>query len=368
MAGQQKVRVAIIGLGFGAEFVPIYQRHPDADMYAICNRGREKLDTVGDAFGVERRYTDYAAVLADSNVDMVHINTPIPDHAPMSVAGLKAGKHVASTVPAATSIEECQQIVETQRQTGLKYMMMETVVYSREFLFVRELHEKGEMGRLQFLRGSHQQEMGGWPSYWEGLPPMHYATHCVSPCLCLPNRLAESVVGHGSGRIEDRLVGKYNSPFAIETATIRLADSDLCCEVTRSLFNTARQYRESFDVYGEKVSFEWPLIEDEPCVLHRGEQPETIQVPDYAHLLPEPIQRFTTKGVYDADEHQHLSFAQGGGHGGSHPHMVHEFLTAIVEDREPRPNAETSINWTLTGLCAHESAMKGGQRVEIPRF
>ena len=67
-------------------------------------------------------------------------------------------------------------------------MMMETVVYSREFLFVKELYQKGELGRLQFLRGSHQQEMAGWPGYWEGLPPMHYATHCVSPCLCLAGK------------------------------------------------------------------------------------------------------------------------------------------------------------------------------------
>ena len=48
-------------------------------------------------------------------------------------------------------------------------MMMETVVYSREFLFVKELYDRGELGRIQFLRGSHQQDMEGWPGYWEGL-------------------------------------------------------------------------------------------------------------------------------------------------------------------------------------------------------
>lgn len=368
MAAEKKVRVAIIGLGFGAEFIPIFQRHPHAEMYAICQRTKEKLDQIGDAFGIAKRYTRYEDVLADPNVDAVHINTPIPDHAPMSIAGLKAGKHVASTVPAATTIDECRQIVEAQRSSGKNYMMMETVVYSREFLFVKEMYEKGEMGRIQFLRGSHQQEMAGWPGYWEGLPPMHYATHCVSPCLCLPGKLAESVVCHGSGRISDKLTAKYGSPFAIETATIRMKDSNLCCEVTRSLFETARQYRESFDVYGDKVAFESPQIEHEPCILHRGEKPERVKVPDYAHLLPEPIQRFTTKGVYDDDAHQHLSFIQGSGHGGSHPHMAHEFIMSIVEKRPPRPDAVTSVNWTMAGICAHESAMKGGERVQIPQF
>jgi predicted dehydrogenase len=64
---------------------------------------------------------------------------------------------------------------------GKKYMMMETVVYAREFLYIKELYEKGELGKVQFLKASHQQDMDGWPDYWPGLPPMHYATHCVGP-------------------------------------------------------------------------------------------------------------------------------------------------------------------------------------------
>ncbi len=367
MAGK-KVRIAIIGLGFGAEFIPIYQNHPDAEMYAVCQRSPEKLKQLGDAFGVSVRYSNYADVLNDPNVDAVHINTPIPDHAAQSLAALQAGKHVACTVPMATTVDECKAIVAAQRASKKNYMMMETVVYSREFLYVKQLHDNGTLGRLQFLRGSHQQEMGGWPGYWEGLPPMHYATHCVSPCLCLAGKLAESVTCHGSGKISDKLTAKYGSPFAIETATIKMKDSNLCAEVTRSLFEVARQYRESFDVYGDKVSFEWPQVEHEPCILHHGEKPERVEVPDFADRLPEGIRRFTSKGVYDADETQHLSFLQGSGHGGSHPHLANEFLRSIVEGRAPLPDAVTSANWTMTGICAHQSAMKGGEKVQIPQF
>jgi hypothetical protein len=43
-----KVRVAIVGLGFGAEFIPIYQQHPDAEMYAICRRDKAEMDKVGE--------------------------------------------------------------------------------------------------------------------------------------------------------------------------------------------------------------------------------------------------------------------------------------------------------------------------------
>jgi predicted dehydrogenase len=366
-----KVRVAIIGLGFGAEFIPIYQAHPDAEIYAICRRNKKELDACGDRYGIQARYTDYDQLLKDANVDAVHINSPIGDHAPQSIAALKAGKHVASTVPAATKIDECKQIVEGQRKSGKVYMMMETVVYSREYLFVKELYDKGELGRIQFLRGSHQQDMEGWPGYWEGFPPMHYATHCVSPCLALLGKHAESVVCHGSGRIDEKLIPKYGSPFAIETATFKIKDSDVCAEVTRSLFNTARQYRESFDATGDKKSFEWQQVENEDPVIHtRGkpepEIPQRVKVPDYASRLPEPIRKFTKPAaIQDAE---HLSFIQGGGHGGSHPHLAHNFLMACLGKQPPMPDAATSVNWTMVGICAHQSALKGGERIQIPTF
>jgi predicted dehydrogenase len=369
MANDKRIRVAIVGLGFGAEFIPIYQRHPYAEMYAICRRSKKELDECGDKFGIKVRYADYGKLLADPNVDAVHINSPIADHAPQSIAALKAGKHVASTVPAATTIDECRQIVEAQRKSGKVYMMMETVVYSREYLFVKDLYDKGELGRIQFLRGSHQQDMEGWPGYWEGFPPMHYATHCVSPCLAILGKHAESVVCQGSGRIDEKLIPKYGSPFAIETATFKIRDSDVCAEVTRSLFNTARQYRESFDVFGDKKSFEWQQIENEEPILHtRGlpepKIPQRVKVPDYAHLLPEPIRPFTG-AIHDPT---HLSFIQGAGHGGSHPHLAHNWLCAIRGDKPPLPDAETSVNWTMVGICAHQSALKGGERIVIPKF
>lgn len=369
----KQINIAIVGLGFGAEFIPIYQRHPNANMYAICQRNEEKMNAVGDEFGVEKRYTSYEDLLKDPEVDAVHINTPIPDHAAMTIAGLKAGKHVACTVPMCTTLEEAKEIIDLVNETGLKYMMMETVVYAREFLYVKELYEKGELGKIQYLQASHQQDMDGWPNYWPGLPPMWYATHCVGPVLGLMKSEAEYVSCFGSGTIRDELIKEYDSPFAVETTHIKFKDSDVSARVYRSLFDVARQYRESFDVYGSKKAYEWPLIEGEDPVIHTAKKPEPeiperVKVPDYAHLLPEPIQLFTTGGVYDTDDNQHLSFTQGAGHGGSHPHLAHEFVDALINDRDPFPNAVQSANWTCTGICAHESALKGGEIVRLPEY
>ena len=363
------VNVAIIGLGFGAEFIPIYQRHPNATMYAICQRNAEKLNKIGDAFGVATRYTSYDDVLADPQVDFVHINSPIGDHAWMSIAALKAGKHVMCTVPMATTIEECQEIVRLVKETGLTYMMAETVVYSREFLFIQELYEAGELGKLQYMQASHPQEMEGWPEYWERMVPMHYATHVVSPVLGLVKGHAEYVSCFGSGTINERLAAKSGSSFAVESCHIKIKDSDVAAHVWRCLFDTARQYRESFDVYGSRKSFEWALIEDEEHVIHTAKKPEPeiperVSVPDYAHRLPQEIQMFTST-IQDA---AHLSFIQGAGHGGSHPHLVNEFVSALTAGRDPWPNAVTSANWTCVGICAHQSAQQGGAIVNLPEF
>ncbi|MBX7121023.1 MAG: Gfo/Idh/MocA family oxidoreductase [Opitutaceae bacterium] len=369
----KKINIAIVGLGFGAEFIPIYQAHPQANLVAVCQRDPRKLAAIQAAFGISKGYADYDELLKDPEIDAVHINTPIPDHASQTLKALKAGKHVACTVPMATSIADCRKIVDLCRKTGLRYMMMETVVYAREFLFIKEKYDRGELGKIQFMQASHQQDMDGWPNYWPGLPPMWYATHCVGPMLALTDAQAEYVSCFGSGTIRAELIKHYQSPFAVETAHVKLKDTDLTARIIRSLFDTARQYRESIDVYGSKQSFEWSLIEHEPHVLHTAKKPEhkiprKIKVPDYARRLPAGIRKFTTKGVYDLGKKTHLSFTQGAGHGGSHPHLAHEFISALVEDRDPYPNAVKSANWTCVGLCAHESALAGGKIVRLPAF
>jgi predicted dehydrogenase len=366
-----RVRVAIVGLGFGAEFIPIYQNHPDAELRAICQRDDAALAKTAEQYGVppEGCYTRYEDVLRSDEIDAVHINTPIGLHASMTLAGLAAGKHVACTVPMATTLDECRAICAAQRQSGRVYMMMETAVYTREFLYVQDLVRRGRLGRIQFLRGSHQQDMSvGWPEYWWGFPPMHYATHAVSPLFALAQAGPDKVRCCGSGRIREEYIPRYGSPFAVESALFSLRDSPLACEVTRSLYETARQYRESFDVYGELQSFEWEQAAGERPLLHTGgEDVQRVDIPDFGHLLPPQIAPFTRAGVYD-DAHRHLSFFQGGGHGGSHPHMVHEFVRAIVEDRPSAVEAGTAAGWTAAGLCAHESALRGGETVSVPDF
>jgi predicted dehydrogenase len=280
----------------------------------------------------------------------------------------------------ATSLDELHAIVEAQRQSGKVYMGMETAIYTRRYLYVKQMIANGEMGNIQFLRGAHYQDMEGWPSYWMGLPPMHYATHAVAPVFALAETHAKAVHCFGSGTMRPELHTQYGNPYPVETAIFELeSPTSLAAEITRSLFHTARGYTESFNVYGEKATFEWEQIEDEDPLVFRMEPRQSdsgrgnkitvqrIQAPDRQDLLPPEIARFTQRGVYDATN-AHRSFLQGGGHGGSHPHLVHEFVSSIIEGRQPLSDAATTANWAAAGICAHQSAMKGGARVDIPDY
>ncbi len=361
----KEVKIAIVGLHFGKEFIPIYQKHPNAEVYAICQRTKDQLDKVGNEFGIKNRYTRFEDVLRDKEVDAIHLATPIADHAKMTLASLNAGKHTTCAVPMATTKDECFEIIKARKKADKVYLMIETHVYTRAFLYAKELVETGQLGKIQFMRGTHTQNMSlpGWPSYWYGFPPMLYGTHAIAPALALANATVESVVCYGSGEIRKEYAKHYGAPFAAQTAILKLRDSDIAMEVTRWCFDTIRQCRESFDVYGTKLSFEWEQIEHEGfAVFSNFEDVKRIQPPDYGHRLPKELAALTA-GVHDESQ---VSFVQGAGHGGSHPHIANEFVQAIIERRDSTCDAVASANWTLPGICANESSMNGGKKVEVP--
>jgi predicted dehydrogenase len=159
--------VAVVGLGFGEAFVPIYLHHPDVAEVAICELNEEKLEEVGDKFEVTRRFNSLDDVLAAGDIDAVHLLTPVAVHGEQTLAVLKAGKRCACAIPMARKRDELEAIIALQRRVKKHYMMMETAVYTREFLFVKDLYERGEFGTLTFVRGAQLQDMGdgrttGW--------------------------------------------------------------------------------------------------------------------------------------------------------------------------------------------------------------
>ncbi len=368
---KKKINIGIIGLGFGKEFIPIYQQHPHGGEIAICTRREDQLNQIGDQFGIDPalRFTDYRDMVNNERLDAIHVVTPVMDHYPMVMAALTSGKHTACTIPMATTVQQCRDIVEATQKSGKVYMMMETSLYTREFLYVKALKDSGKLGRIQFVRSDHMQNMAleGWPAYWQGFPPFLNGTHALSPAITLIGKRPESVVAHGSGRLSEKRANNHGCPFAVISATFRFDGSDVIAESTRWINETIRQCREGFDVYGTEMSFEWELMIDGGHVIFTGiDDAEKIECPDTDQYLPPEIAHFTRReAVADTS---HTSFRQGVGHGGSHPHLAHQFLSAIVEERKASVDEIAAATITCAGICAQESAMKGGVRIEIPDF
>lgn len=376
----QKLNIALVGLGFGGSFLPIYLNHPQVASVGIFDTDETIMKQAKETWPEVHLYNSFEEILADQTLDAVHLVTPIPAHADQTVAVLESGKHCACTVPMATSLEDIERIFAAIRKSGKKYMMMETTLYTYQFFYVKQMIQEGKLGKIQFLRGSHYQDMVNWPDYWMGLPPMWYGTHAIAPMTVLSGSRIKRVHCFGSGTMDESLHKQYNNPFPVESALFEF-ENGLKAEATRSLFETARVYQEGLFVYGSKACFEWGFSDwDMPYVTtaspakpgERGSVAtvEQTEMPNFYETLPESIQKYTINLKNFDPLNPQLSLKKGGGagHHGSHPHLVHEFVTSILEDRKPAIDEVLAANITAAGICAHESAMKNGESVTIPVF
>ncbi|WP_427892372.1 Gfo/Idh/MocA family protein [Kribbella sp. GL6] len=357
------IDVIVAGLGFGADFAPIYQAHPDVGRVAVLDADPARTAAVADRLGIADRFASLEEALAADGWDAVHLLTPVRFHAGQVQQVLRSGRHCASAVPMATTLDDLDALIAAQDEAGRNYMMMETAVYSREFFHAKQLLDDGVLGRLSYFKGDHLQNLDGFPEYWRGYPPMHYVTHALSPALALAGTRVESVRCLGSSQLTPEHIGAAGDGFGTEAALFKLAGDDaLVANVTMSFFQLGRSYLEGFSVYGDQGALEWPQLEGGPLKefrmaplteVRRGREVSVADVeptgaPD---LLPEAIRRFTN-----------------GGHGGSHPHLVHEFVSSIVEHRRPRVDARTAATWTAPGICAHQSALRGGAEIQVPDY
>lgn len=381
------VNIAVVGLNFGASFVPSYKFHPLVGEVTICDFNRDLVTQVGDRWDITKRAYSLEEVLNDPDIDAVHLLTNITGHADQAVAVLEAGKHCAVAVPMALTLEDVATIVAAQEKSGKVYMLAETVIFTRNFLFVQHLLDSGQMGNIQFMRGAHYQDMDGWPAYWKGMPPMYYATHALAPAYAATKSRAKRVVCFGSGKMREQLHEPYGNPYPMQTALFQMEDGTLA-EVTRTLFHNPRGYTEAFTIGGDNITFEtgqldtdlpvmWKYKDDgvfDPdmklttyTTMGREVTEERIDPPDQLHLIPEQIHKYTKShsvtSLSDPDDVFEYNTI-----GGFHPHLVNEFVNAATGQKAPEFDIYRAADLTAACLAAHESAMAGGSDTVIQSF
>ena len=367
-AAPHKVKIGVVGGGFGSTFQ--FHLHPDAEVAAVCDIRPDRLQRLSEVYRCPNLYKTFREMLRHPGLDAVGIFTPAPLHAWMAIESMKAGKHVLSAVPAGMSEEELVQILDTVQSTGRRYMMAETSYYRQEIITCREWAGEGRFGTIFYSEAEYHHEGllplmfddRGFPTWRHGFPPMHYPTHSTGMVVPVTGeRLVEvQAAGWGDGH-EILKTNQYRNPFWNTTGFFQTSGGH--SSRISVFWHVAAGGTERASFYGDRLSYIMARPEKSPntviriakdgqMVLDSNGYPEgkvSIEAdPGPSHLarLPPPLRVRS-------------------GHGDSHTFLTHEFVRAVVEDRHPAVNIWEAIAYTLPGIVAHQSALKGGEPMKI---
>jgi predicted dehydrogenase len=162
-----KVRVGQIGLGaIGRGHYDCYGKTVEAELVALCDIEQTKLAGVWEKMGFNlgdqpaeqhdlskyRTYTDWREIIADPEIDMIDVCLPIPMHAEVTVAALKAGKHVLCEKPMARTAAQCVEMVKAAEETGKLLMIGQCLRFWPEYRAAKREIESGKYGKPLYAR------------------------------------------------------------------------------------------------------------------------------------------------------------------------------------------------------------------------
>jgi predicted dehydrogenase len=342
---RRRVRVGIVGYGycrFGADFG--FQDHPDVQIVAVSDLIPERRAGLMKACRCEKSHDSLEQLVKDPDIEAVFIATDAPSHARHAIDAVNHGKHVMVAVPAVWgSLEDAERLLEAVGKSGMKYHMAETSVYRADCHAMRAASRAGALGKLVYSEGEYfHHQPTPLPSFnnWRvGSPPMWYPTHSTAYYTAVSGGRLTSVSCMGfRGSLPAYQPGanRYDNPFTHEVAIFQTSEG-----------GTSRMIR-SVSVFGYTV-------ETGRVFGERGRMDGTTyhgQMKSLPDLSRPPL----PPGV------------PAGGHGGSHGPLTHEFISAILEDRQPLVNIHEALAMTVPGIIAHQSAMKDGQLMKVPQY
>jgi predicted dehydrogenase len=391
------ISIGIVGAGqFAPSFATLFNAHPDVDRVLVTDVIPERAAELVERQGLAGTVPSMDALL-ESDLDAIAIFTQRWTHGPLAVKALRAGKHVYSTVPMAYTTEEIAAIIEAVKDTGLTYMMGETSYYNPATVFARRKAAEGAFGRIFYAEGDyvHDMDLGFYAAYqysggddWKqtaSYPPMHYPTHAIGGVLGAIPAYAVSVscIGvkddRGDG-VFDRNISQFDNDFSNATALFELDNGGIMRTNEMRRVGYPSHIRESrFRFFGTEASFEQlatvSVWQDKEKVYDISADFETEASidhddPSLAHVAPELRGGFVS-GYARVHEPERLPAEYHGlpsGHEGSHHFLADDFVRAVVDRTLPPVNAWVAARYTLPGIIAHQSALRDGERLEIPDF
>lgn len=170
MAPRETLGVAITGAGWCAsQHIAAFQRNPRTRITWICGRDLERTRAAAARAGAidnVRLTTDYEAVLAARDVDIVSITTPNHLHADQAVAAAKAGKHIVLEKPTGLDESELVRIRDAVRSAGVRTIVSFELRYNPFLKFARWLRAEGWLGNIRFARTQYLSRVTDWYAGW----------------------------------------------------------------------------------------------------------------------------------------------------------------------------------------------------------
>ncbi|MFB3825405.1 MAG: Gfo/Idh/MocA family protein [Bryobacteraceae bacterium] len=162
----KRLKTAVLGAGFvGRVHVEGIRRVGFVDLYAIGEADGAKAKQVADIYGVKHE-TDYRRLLADPELDAVHVATPNALHFPMVRDALEAGKHVVCEKPLAMSSEEGRKMAALAREKNLRHCTHHNLRYYPMVQHMRRMRESGELGEILVVQGTYSQDWLLYDTDW----------------------------------------------------------------------------------------------------------------------------------------------------------------------------------------------------------
>jgi UDP-N-acetylglucosamine 3-dehydrogenase len=160
-----KLRVGVIGCGKIAQIrhLPEYLLLDDVEIIALCDMNLERANKVAEQYDIRNVYQDYHKLVDRTDIDVVSICTPNTTHAEVAKYALNNGKHVFIEKPMATSIEDCEKIVDAAEHSGTICMIGHNQRFNPIHQRVKEIISSGCIGKVyQFSTNYHH----GGPEHW----------------------------------------------------------------------------------------------------------------------------------------------------------------------------------------------------------
>lgn len=392
----KKLTVAVIGCGaFSPRFINLFKSHPCVRKVYVCDLIEEKAKDFSKRFDVDIVPT-FEQALQSKEINCIANFTQRHLHGDITIRSLKAGKHVYSAVPMASTVEECQEIVRLVKETKLTYVIGETCYYYPCAMFCREAYKAGKFGDFAYGEAQYYHHINdisyGKRADERGMPPLFYPTHSTAMIISAVNSYATKVVCFGCKDTSgDKAFTATGNPWGNEHINqyvmMQLANGGTARVIEARGFGYGRPSSYISGLYGTKGSYEFSNAQHLLIEKDLKSETEKIKLTDVSDYV-NPENMVQNKNLPDFKEQvanckwQWSSFAkvqqkeverlpksyQGleNGHMASHQFLIDDFCKAVVMNKIPTLNAWFAARCNIPGLIAIESAKLGGVPIEVP--